>query len=328
VLEEPAAHPDRGTDRRVDARVPADGDRPAAVGPFDDVAGDRGGTLGRDRLFGTEFAGSTTRGTKSEERGRREGIEILLHWLAGFDGCTWQQRWIASGVNDAGSGWTDLIDHPGLAPGRTRRLQLIGAAGELIMTDVVHPSYRWLYGFVSKRTFAWFPTRRDRAPAFQHLTRILIHNGGALADITVEDCLESYRAQVGYSGQQRTHWYRLLNQAGLLASEAPPSIIAATRGGQRSVGELVDGYRVENVAVRNVLVDYLHERQAALDYTSLAALASKLVLLFWRDLELHEPGIDTLHLSDETARRWKDLSKSSSTASNASGNAARTPTRS
>ena len=61
--------------------------------------------------------------------------------------------------------------------------------------------------------------------------------------------------------------------------------------------------------MRDLLVDYLHERQAALDYTSLAALASKLVLLFWRDLELHEPGIDSLCLSDETARRWKDRLK-------------------
>lgn len=278
----------------------------------------------------TEFAGSTTSGSTSDERVRREGVRILLDWLAGFDGDTWQQRWIAAGVNDAGGAWTDVVDCPGLAPGRARRLQLIAGAGELIMMDVVRPSYRWLYGFVSRRTFAWFPTRRDpvgfaalaaigaatenftfadQTPAFQHLTRILIHNGGALAEITVEDCLESYRAQVGYSGQQRTHWYRLLRQAGLLGSEAPPSIMAATRGGQRSVEDLVDGYRVENAAVRDVLVDYLHERQAALDYTSLAALASKLVLLFWRDLELHEPGIDTLHLTDRVVRQWKERLK-------------------
>ncbi len=277
-----------------------------------------------------EFAGSTTSGSKSDERVRRQGVEILLDWLARFDGRTWQQRWIASGVNAAGSGWTDLVDSPALAPGKARHLQLLAAAGELIMLDVVRPSYHWLYGFVSKRTFAWFGDRRDpdgfatlaqvgaatdnftaadQAPAFQHLIRILIHNGGTLADITIEDCLEAYRAQVGYSGQQRTHWYRLLCQAGLLGSDAPPSIVAATRKGPRSVDELVGGYRVECPAVRNLLVDYLHERQATLDYTSLAALASKLVLLFWRDLELHEPGIDSLRLSDAIARRWKERLK-------------------
>lgn len=31
--------------------------------------------------------------------------------------------------------------------------------------------------------------------------------------------------------------------------------------------------------------------------------------MFWRDLELHEPGIDSLRLSDAMARRWKDRLK-------------------
>ena len=42
-----------------------------------------------------------------------------------------------------------------------------------------------------------------------------------------------------------------------------------------------------------------------MDYNSIRYLAAKLVLLFWRDLEIHEPGIDSLHLSDQVARRWK-----------------------
>ena len=29
-------------------------------------------------------------------------------------------------------------------------------------------------------------------------------------------------------------------------------------------------------------------------------------MLFWRDIELHEPGISSLHLSDATARAWKE----------------------
>jgi hypothetical protein len=42
-----------------------------------------------------------------------------------------------------------------------------------------------------------------------------------------------------------------------------------------------------------------------MDYVSLRQLSTKLVLLFWRDLELHEPGIDSLHLSDQMIRDWK-----------------------
>ena len=56
--------------------------------------------------------------------------------------------------------------------------------------------------------------------------------------------------------------------------------------------------------IRNLLVDYLRERQPALDYTSLEQLARRLGM-FWADLEAHHPGIDCLHLSAEVADAWK-----------------------
>ena len=263
----------------------------------------------------------------NETKTRFDGVVMLLEWLERFDGDTWQQRWLASGLNAQGRRWTELVDHPKLHAGNAGRGQLLSAAGQLLVLGVVRPSYFWLYGFASRRTLDQFQARHDaegfaeleriaagtdqftladRQPAFQQLTRILMHNGATLADITVADCVEAYRAQVGYAVQKRTHWYRLLHEAGLLGADAPHTISAATRPGQRSVEELVDGYRVQCPAVRNLLIDYLHERQPALDYTSLAALASKLVLLFWRDLEIHEPGIESLCLSDEIGRRWKD----------------------
>jgi integrase len=148
-------------------------------------------------------------------------------------------------------------------------------------------------------------TAGDRQIAFHQLTRILIHNGGRLADITVPDCVEAYRAQTGYTSRQHSHWYVLLRDAAVLPVGAPPTIWAAARRGQLTVEELVDGYQVSCVPVRDLLVDYLHERQPGMDYTSLRQLSSKLVLLFWRDLELHEPGIDSLHLADPVARAWK-----------------------
>ena len=33
------------------------------------------------------------------------GAGLALDWLAGFPGGTWQQRWRASGAEDAGAGW-------------------------------------------------------------------------------------------------------------------------------------------------------------------------------------------------------------------------------
>ena len=51
-------------------------------------------------------------------------------------------------------------------------------------------------------------------------------------------------------------------------------------------------------------MDYLKERQPALDYASLEQLARRLGM-FWADLEAHHPGIDSLHLPAEVADAWK-----------------------
>jgi len=248
------------------------------------------------------------------------GAALVLDWLEGFGGESWQQRWRASGADNA-SEW--------LAPfgsSQHRRTLVTRGVGELILLDAIRPSYSWLYRFRNGKLFARFRNLRDpegfarldpiceltdrlidqdRSLAYIQLSRILAHNGGRLADITLADCVEAYRAQVGYSSRQHSLWYLLLVQAGILPAGGPPSIWAASRRGQLGVEELVDGYRVECRAIRDLFVDYLRERQAGMDYTSVRSLNTMLVLLFWRDLELHEPGIDSLRLSDETARAWK-----------------------
>ena len=281
--------------------------------------------------FGTELLAEGWTKRANDQTQSLTAVGVLLGWLEGFDGETWQQRWINSGANDRGRRWTDEVEIARFA-GRSmlKRSRLLEGAGALIALDAIRPSYHWLYGFASARTLRWVQARRDRdgfdqlaplgektsrftiddqRPAFQQLTRILIHNGGALADIAVADCREAYRAQKGYAVQQRTLWYRLLIDGGFLPADAPPNVFAASRVGQRTVVELVDGYGIENQPIRDLLIDYLSERQTELDYSSTAQLASKLAMLFWRDLELHEPGIDSLHLDDAVARRWKERLK-------------------
>lgn len=266
-------------------------------------------------------------GVVDKERNRRRlGMSLLLDWLERFEGASWQERWLASGADAAAGGWTEQVDVVGLQNGAQGRAQLTGAAGRLIVLGAIRPSYQWLYRLISSAVFERFRsahdaegfaaldllcdatdrfTATDRQFAYCQLTRILMRNGGRLADITVEDCVEAYRAQTGYSARQHSYWYVLLLRSGILPESSPPTVSAANRRGQLTVEELVDGYQVANGPVRDLLVDYLHERQAAMDYVSLRQLSTKLVLLFWRDLELHEPGIDSLHLSEQMIRRWK-----------------------
>lgn len=264
--------------------------------------------------------------TRKEMHRRLTGADLVLSWLAGFPGASWQQRWQSSGADEADD-WTEGITVPGLLAGVSGRAQLTGGAGRLVLVGAIRPSYQWLYRLRSAAFFARFRAVRDatgfarldplcaatdrltpldRNLAYHQLSRMLAHNGGSLAEITLADCVEAYRAQLGYSTRQHSHWYRLLLQAGILPAGSPPSITAASRKGQLSIDELVDGYGVACRPVRDLFVDYLRERQAGMDYTSVRQLTSILVLLFWRDLELHEPGITSLALSDEVARHWKE----------------------
>jgi hypothetical protein len=50
------------------------------------------------------------------------------------------------------------------------------------------------------------------------LARMLMHNGGLLANITVIDCVEACRAQTGYANaRQHSLWYALLRDSRDLA---------------------------------------------------------------------------------------------------------------
>ena len=57
--------------------------------------------------------------------------------------------------------------------------------------------------------------------------------------------------------------------------------------------------------MRDVLVDYLRERQPSVDFSSLQRFAYLLGKLFWADLEAHHPGIDSLKLPRDVAAAWK-----------------------
>ncbi|WP_405971264.1 site-specific integrase [Streptomyces sp. NBC_00988] len=75
--------------------------------------------------------------------------------------------------------------------------------------------------------------------------------------------------------------------------------------GQHSVEFLIDRHQIESPQIRDMLVEYLKERQPQMDYSSLSNVAYVLAGHFWRDLEIHHPGISSLHLDRDIAAAWK-----------------------
>jgi hypothetical protein len=263
------------------------------------------------------------------------GASLAIGWLADQPGGTWQQRWLASGAETAGPGWKQdcaagWLDAHGMRTGDRMILLSIGVI-LAICADLFRPSLRWLAasgvsaGALARnlertRDRAGFARLRETVSAgagvtdsARHATTgraaiIVAANGGTLAEVLPGDFLELLDAERQVHGRPRDYSavsWRLLCQAGAFGPHAPGTLAQLLTIGQRSPAELIDRYQLACTPVRDLLADYLQERQPALDHRSLDTLAQQLGRNFWQDLERHHPGIASLHLPPEVAAAWK-----------------------
>ena len=144
--------------------------------------------------------------------------------------------------------------------------------------------------------------------ALGRITMILACKGGLVRDITVGDCLQLLDAmhQAGTGGAGRLLVYRLLHGLGHAGRPRRPRCGRCRTAGQRSVEQLVDRYRHRLPAGPGPARGLPAGTPARRWTTSpCASSPGTLVRLFWRDLELHHPGIDSMRLPPEVAAAWK-----------------------
>lgn len=295
---------------------------------------DRGAVLAR--LLAPPFRLDSPSG----QRQRRFGLTRVLEWLEAQPGRTWQQRWAASGAGaDGRADWRRLalewLKWTGrVASTSNTATQTFGAGlALLICGDVIRPELAWLLTTTSPHDLG-VEMARVRDPdgfaalqalvltggsgmvtsraALVRIAYILAAKGGTVRDITVGDCLElieiSARECDPYGrGGKGPYFYQLLHAMGVFPPDAPPTVrmFSPMYGGQLSPDQLVDRYRLACRPVRDLIVDYLRERQPGVDFNTLATMATNLGLLFWKDLETHHPGIATLRLPPDVAAAWK-----------------------
>jgi len=267
--------------------------------------------------------------------GRRRGVITLLRWLSTIPGESWQQRWLASGVEEhPGAAWVHLpltwLEGCG-EPRVGDADRLSSGLLMLICGDVIRPGMAWVLtrthrylaatmartrdpdGFARLRQLsAAGPdgARMDAQIAETRIATLLACKGGRIDAITVGDCVElvdTQRLVHARGGQKKVDFYLRLRALGIFPPDAPATIRAfGLAGGQLSIEELVDRYRLRCTPVRDLIVDYLRERQPALDFASLDATSRTLAGLFWANIETLAPGIDTLRLPPPVARQWKE----------------------
>jgi len=277
-----------------------------------------------DRVLSVPFALDN----RLSQQTRRLGVLTVLGWLRTQPGDSWQQRWRASGAEDQPD-WRRLVGTdpakppPHLSPGLL----------VLVCADVIRPSLDWLLRFAPARHNLAVEMARTRDPsgAFTALTAlcrsgrvglqsqqqalttvaiIMAAKGGPAEQVRVGDCVELLAAIARTRATTARHlnsplFYQLLRAHGDLGPDAPAAIEIFSGRGQPSCEALIDRYRIACRPVRDVLVDYLRERQPSMDFSSLQRHAYLLGKLFWADLEAHHPGIDSLHLSRDVAAAWK-----------------------
>ncbi len=274
-------------------------------------------------------------GSALAQRNRRRGLVRVLGWLEQQPGDSWQDRWLASAADAQGNvawRWLPARWKTGIPDGAGDsehvRLNIARAMSLLVCADVLRPSLSWLLtpatpaGLVADLTrgrdpdgFARLTTvwRADGSNtntarlALRRIAAILAANGGLVSDITVGDCLQllhTLEQRPAGPGARSPYFYQLLRTAGVFGDNAP-TVRGLRTQGQLGCEQLIDRYGIVCRPVRDLLVDYLRERQPGVDYATLHKLSYSLGRLFWRDLEINHPGIDSLRLPAEVAIGWK-----------------------
>lgn len=256
----------------------------------------------------------------------------ILKWLYQFPGDTWDERWFASGLDQAPrDGMAELskrLDRPAnfVSLGMTT----------LVRSRLVRPSYEWMFSAKQWNTNRGAATFLDvaepdataqlrslpqyraaheliRRNAENAISRVMVRTGKRLGQLTGEDILAySHTARINQRHAKEHLAWELLVALGPLASE-PPTLRAAWHANvvnrRHTVETLVRRYGIPQSGVRDMLVDYLEELKPNMDYGSLESLAYRLIRLFWAEILDINPDQQNLHLAPGVAVKWRERIK-------------------
>jgi hypothetical protein len=293
--------------------------------------------------FGRHLAGATAGeivaamrqvwpGGRDSERARARGARLLLEHLSTFPGGAWQQRWEASGLDDAGQPVNAMI------PGLEGRKEICTGAACLFSLRVIRPS---LLALRSTR-FAGYGGRfleaqrdpmlkeflkrvRDQPVHPMHRTAALFDVAAALTTQGIALAVLTPEAFLHYIWQSRDQGltmkargrqnrgqfpgqlaWPVLHEMGVFPAGSPATVRAAVLTGRRTLEELVDRYDIRHQGVRQLILDYLSRRRSELDYSSLDQHARSLAGAFWAKIEELSPRHPDLRIDADLYARWRE----------------------
>jgi len=257
------------------------------------------------------------------------GARAVLEWLELSLGECWQERWESSGADD-GLAWIEELVAADPRSPTTSRPELMSGVYRLLLCRVIYPSYGFftqyssyrLYIEIRKRVtpelFAMLSAAGDelrmhagqKADGIRVVTKMVLCTGKGVAELTAAD-VHGYREwhrdqHGGRPVQGMIAAWDMLRKIGVTEDT---SLLADTRQGQHSSTKIVDYYEIKNPQIKELLIRYLDERRAALDYSSLRSLALRIVCVFWADIERNHPEQKDLDLSREVYEAWRERAR-------------------
>lgn len=272
--------------------------------------------------------GRSPKRARSTSRATRD----VLEWLLRFPGETWDERWFASGLDQAPR--TGLVELSGRL-GRPRQQISLGITS-IVRGRLVRPSYEWMFSskqwnlsqgavsFLDAAEPEETPRMRGlpqyvaahqlvRRNAENAIARVMVRTGKRLAQLTGEDILAySHTARTSTRHAKEHLAWELLVTLGPLAGE-PATLRAAWHANvvnrRHTVETLVRRYGIPESGVRDLLIDYLEELKPNMDYGSLEGLSYRLIRLFWAEVLDINPAQQNLHLAPDVAVQWRERIK-------------------
>ena len=136
-----------------------------------------------------------------------------------------------------------------------------------------------------------------RLAALGKIAVIMAAKGGLPAGVAVGGCIELLEVvaavRTGQTGTPAARCSTSCCAPGVASSRTRTRRCRCSPAGEADMRAVDRRCHVACQPVRDVLVNYLRERQAAVDFSSLQRLAYLLGRLFWADLKPHRPGISS-----------------------------------
>lgn len=257
---------------------------------------------------------------------RKRGLKVLLGHLEQQPGQTWQQRWIAAGL--------DEFQHPvrELAGSVSKASDTTHVLGLLCCLRIIRPS---LPAFRSNQ-FVRYPDAFQVAAADPELDRfvelveakagtahyarlarfdiaaVLTTQQISITDLSAQAFLHYARqtrdggfGTYGYANYVGHLAWETLHAGGWFPPGVPPTLRAVLRAPKLTPEQIVASYQLRNNDVAGMLAAYLRRRSYDIDYTSLRGLALLLCQTFWGEIEAINPHQADLALTENTYQAWR-----------------------